>query len=114
MNRKELLKDYHSHPRPMGLYHIRHRTTGRTYLGRAVNLEGILNSVRLQLSVGTFGCHEPQADFRRHGESAFDIEALETLAPNPEPGVKPEDELLVLEALAKERLRDQGVPGYNF
>jgi len=97
----------------MGLYQIRHRT-GRTFVGRAVNLEGILNSVRLQLSVGTFGCHELQADYRREGEAAFVIEALETLEPSPEPEVRPEDELVVLEALAKERLRDQGVPGYNF
>lgn len=114
MNRKELLRDYHSHPRPMGLYQVQHRSTGRVYVGRAVNLEGILNSVRLQLSVGTFGCHELQADFRRDGEMAFVIEALEILAPRPEPGAKPEDELVVLEALAKERLRDQGVPGYNY
>lgn len=114
MNRKELLRDYRSRPRPMGLYQIRHRTTGRTYVGRAVNLEGILNSVRLQLSVGTFGCQQLQADYRREGEAAFVVESLETLTPSPEPEVKPEEELLVLEALAKERLRDQGIPGYNF
>lgn len=114
MNRKELLKEYRSRPQPMGLYQVRHRPTGRVYVGRAQNLAGMLNSVRLQLSVGTFGCRALQEDYRRDGETAFVIEALETLEPNPDPGVRPEDELVVLETMTKEGLRDRGVQGYNF
>jgi len=115
MNRKkELLAQFRSMNRPMGLYQIRHRASGRVYVGRAVNLEGILNSVRLQLATGSFGCQELQADYRTGGEGAFAIETLEILPPNPNPEVRPEDELKELEALAKERLRDRGAPGYNF
>lgn len=113
MNKKELIRDWKAQPTQAGVFQIRRKDTGRTYLGTAHNLPGILNSVRLQLEAGQLGCADLQNDWNTLGAAAFDLGPLESLTSTIEHPVTAQD-LADLRDLLKASLVEQNVPGYNF
>ncbi len=113
MNKKDLIREWKTQPTLAGVYQIRRKDTGQTYLGTAHNLPGILNSVRLQLEAGQMGCTDLQKDWNTLGPEAFDLGPLESLTSTLEHPVTAED-LADLRELVKNKLSLDKVRGYNF
>jgi len=63
MNRKDLIRQYKETPRPMGVYRVRNKVTGKTLIGTSVNVPAILNRHLSGLRLGATKI----ANFRRTG-----------------------------------------------
>jgi hypothetical protein len=112
-SRTELKRAYKEKPPPMGVYAIRDRANGKVLVGASLNLPGMLNRIRFELTTGSTRYPALLEDWRRHGPDSFTFEVLDVLPPLEEPGADPKEELAVLEALWLDRLRPYGEAGYN-
>lgn len=92
---------------------VRHRSMGRSFIGRSEDLTAILNRHRAQLGMGSHPVKALQEDWNAGTEEEFKFEALDTLLP-PESDAtwKPEDDLRTLELLWFEKLNSEGVSLY--
>jgi hypothetical protein len=78
-DRKAAIKAYKARkPRP-GIYGVRHKATGRCWVGSAPNLDTTKNLLWLTLNEGKHLDRSLQAEWKKLGEEAFDYEILETL-----------------------------------
>lgn len=112
--RSELKQAYKEKPPPMGVFAVRNRANGKVMVGASLNLQGALNRVRFELTMGMHRTFPAlQEDWNRHGAGAFSFEVLDVLPPPEEPGADLKEELRVLETLWLERLRPYGEAGYN-
>ena len=112
-DRRELIRQYKETPRPMGVYAVRNLTNGKVLIGVARDVPGKLNGHRAQLRMRSHRNAALQADWDALGADAFAFEALDLLAPSPEPGHDPGDDLRVLEELWLQKLQPFGERGYN-
>lgn len=113
--RAELKQAYKENPPEMGVYAVRNRANGKVLVGTSLNLPGMLNRLRFQLTLGGYRTHPAlQEDWNRYGADSFSFEVLDVLPRAEEPRTTdPKEELAVLEALWLERLRPYGEAGYN-
>jgi len=111
--RKELIKDYKQNQRPMGLYQIRNTVNGKVFVGAAMDLPGIMNSQKFQLSLGGHRNKSLQADWNQYGAETFVIEILDEITPNQNPGYDYRGELGTMQDLWLEKLEPYGDRGYN-
>lgn len=112
--RAELKHAYKEKPPAMGVFVVRNRANGKVLVGSGLNLPGMLNRIRFELTTGIHRTHPAlQEDWNRHGADSFSFEVLDVLPPTEEPRTDPKEELLVLESLWLERLRPYGEAGYN-
>lgn len=113
-DRKALLRQYKQTRRPGGIFVVRHRPTGRSFIGRSEDLTAILNRHRAQLKMGSHPVKTLQDDWNAGNEEEFEFETLDTLLPpETEATWKPEDDLRTLELLWFEKLKSDGVPLYT-
>ena len=113
MNRKELLRQYKETPRPMGVFRVCHKETGRWYIGASLDVPAMLNRQRFQLDMGTHPNPPLQRDWKRFGADAFAFETLDSLKPAEQPGHDPRPGLRTLEAMWNTRLTQLYGPGYH-
>ena len=104
MNRKDLIRQYKETPRPMGVYRVRNKVTGKTLIGTSVNVPAILNRHLSGLRLGGHENRELQKDWNEFGSDAFEFETLDLLKPSTEPGYNPSRDLRELEELWIEKL----------
>lgn len=111
MNRKELIKEYKSTLRPMGIVQVRNIKNGRVYLTASANTRGAINSIRFQLTMGAFlPSPDLSQDWKEMGEQNFVIEVLDELKPiDDDPGHDYQEDLKELERIWREKLQ----PYYN-
>lgn len=107
-DRKKLIRDYKETPRPMGVYRVRNRITGRSLVGSSVDLPSRLNRHRAALRLGSHPDRELQRDWMDLGAEAFEFEVLDILAPPDRPDTDPRAELALLEQLWLEKLAAAG------
>lgn len=111
--RKTLKLTYKETPRPMGICQVKHLPTGKVYLERSVNTDGLLNRFRFTLRLGKHPVAGLQADWNRDGESAFSFEVLELLD-REKLGMKdPLKALCELESRWIAQLQPYGERGYH-
>lgn len=113
MDRKALIREYKETRRPMGVFRLYNKLTGKSFVGRSVDLPAILNRHRAQLRMGVHASRELQQDWNDLGPDAFDFEILDELPPPERPGADPTEDLKVLEQLWLDRLSPYGERGYN-
>lgn len=113
VDQRALKKAYKESPRPMGVFVVRNRTSGKVFLGTSQDLPGALNRHRFQLKMGSHQNRALQADWNSLGEEAFEIELLDELKPREGAPVDPERELSVLLALWVEKLQPWAERGYH-
>lgn len=113
MDRKALTREYKETPRPMGIFRVCHKSSGRWYIGTSLDVPAMLNRQRFQLDAGSHPNPSLQREWRLHGPDAFAFETLDTLKPVDPPVHDPQKELKALEALWHERLRQLYGPGYH-
>jgi hypothetical protein len=110
--KKELKKAYAQNPRPMGVFQVRN-VDGKVLVGVALDLPGIINSQRFQLSMGSHPSKTLQADWQEYGADCFVFEILDELTRGADPGRNYREELGAMQDLWLEKLEPYGDRGYN-
>lgn len=111
--KKELKEGYKLTHTPMGVYQIRNLTNDKLFVGAALNLPGILNSIKLQLRAGSHPNKRLQAEWNEFGSESFAFEVLDELAATEGAGYDYRADLAFLEELWLEKLQPYGERGYN-
>jgi hypothetical protein len=112
-SRQELKRAYQERPKPAGVFQIKNTVNGKVLLGSSLNLDGVLNRHRFQLSLGIHPNKELQRDWNQLGADAFACEILELVKVTDDPHFNLNDELTLLEQIWLEQLQPFGERGYN-
>ncbi len=104
MDRSTAKKEYKQAKRPMGVYRIRNRRDGKSYVGFATDIQARLNRHKAELRFGSHRNRELQEEWNAQGESSFQFEVLDELAPKEDSEGSRVDELRVLAAMWIARL----------
>ncbi len=110
--KKDLIREYKQNERPMGIYQVRNIANGKVLIGASVDLPGIFNRARFQLSMGTHPNKSLQTEWSEYGADNFAFEILDQLSPRPDAG-DPREELKALEDLWLEKVEPYAERGYN-
>jgi hypothetical protein len=113
-DRKAFNREYKNTPRPAGIYRVRNSVTGKSLVGSATDLPGMLNRQRFQLENGLHPDRELQRDWSELGADAFEFESLDLLKPSAEPGYDPTEDLAALKEMWIEELRKAGEVLYQW
>jgi hypothetical protein len=113
MDKKEIKKQYKQKPPDMGIYQIKNPASGKLYIGRALDLNGKLNSEKFQLKNNLHMNRELQKDFSELGEGEFVFEVLDRLQPQASPDHDHGQELKELEEMWLDKLQPYAEKGYN-
>lgn len=110
-DRRALQAAYRRHVPAMGVFVVRNARSGRFQLHAARNLPAAMNRLQVEVTPSTNPNPALQRDWATLGPGAFEIRVLDVLAPRPEAGWDPQDDLTALRALWHERLvAEGGVP----
>jgi hypothetical protein len=110
---KELIQQYKSASRPLGVFLIRNNKTDRVFLGSGIDLRGTINRHRFQLSTGSHPNRELQADWNQLGANNFAFEIIEELQPRNETSFDSKSELEFMKKMWLDKLKPYGDRGYN-
>jgi hypothetical protein len=113
MDKKEIKNKYKQKLPDMGIYQVRNLENGKIYIGRAMDLNGRLNSERFQLRNKLQMNRELQQDFADLGEDKFAFEILDRLPPKEGPDHDYSQELKTLEEMWLEKLQPFVPKGYH-
>lgn len=89
-----------------GVYRVTHGPSGRTALGRSLNVDAFLNRLRFELQTGSHRQAHLQRDWNADGASTFTFEVLDELPPTPGAATRAnlDDDLKELLTLWQEKL----------
>lgn len=104
MDRRAAKQAYKQTPRPMGVYRVTDRVTGRWIVGASADLPAALNGQRAQLRLGVHPDRALQDAWAARGPDAFAFEELDRLPPPSDPSADPKADLQTLATLWRERL----------
>jgi len=110
---KQLKKNYQQNAPPMGVFLIRNIVNDKVFLGSSLNLPGIINRHKFQLTNGNHPNKELQSDWNELGSNKFAFEIVDELQTRPGAGLDHRAELDSLENLWLEKLQPFGDRGYN-
>ena len=113
IDKKALKDEYKKTPAKMGIYRVRNLVNGKMFIGRGLNVNGKLNSIKFQLEHGSFVVHELQNEYNEFGAKNFIFEVIDYLEPKEEPGYDYSGDLKVLEEMWLEKLQPYERKGYN-
>jgi hypothetical protein len=113
MDRKTAIREYKEGRRPMGVYRVWNRVSGRSLVGASRDLPAILNRHRAELGFNTHSNRALQHDWNDFGADAFEFEILDTLTAPDRLEYDPSEDLRALEALWLEKLAPFDDRGYN-
>lgn len=112
-DRKTRIREYKETPQPAGIYRIRNTETGKSLVGSAVNLPGMLNRQRFQPEIGSHPDKELQGDWHELGPDALEFDILDQLEPRDEPAYNPTEDLQTLKEMWLVQLTKTGKPLYR-
>jgi hypothetical protein len=110
---KTAKKMYRQTLRPMGIFQIKNLASGKIHIGRAMDLNGRINSEKFQLKNHMHMNRDLQNDFNALGEDKFVFEILDLLQPKDDPQYDYSGDLQTLEAMWLEKLQPFDVKGYH-
>ena len=108
MDRSEAKRDYKQTKRPMGVYRIRNTQNGKSYIGFSIDLEARINRQKAELKFGSHRNAELLGEWQSFGESAFEFEILDELAPDENAKENPAEELRILTEMWIHKLEKSG------
>jgi hypothetical protein len=88
----------------MGVYRIRNRESGRSFLGSTKDLA----SMRNRFDFGALPNLKLQADWDALGPEAFEFQVIDELKPTEDVDADPREDLRMLEELWREKLKAAG------
>lgn len=112
-SRKNLKDKYKDSLRPMGVFQIRNSVNGKVLVASGLDLPGIMNRHRFQLTSGIHQNSRLQSDWDQLGSESFAFEILDQLDPYEGVDHDYREDLLSLESLWLERLKPFDERGYN-
>ena len=113
MDKKQLKKEYQQTPRALGVFLIRNNLNDKVFLAAGIDLKGLINRHKFQLTRGGHPNKELQADWNEFGSNNFAFEILDELSPRAGADVDYRAEVDFLEQLWLEKLQPFGDRGYN-
>jgi hypothetical protein len=111
--KKDLKREYKQNPPPMGVFQIYNLINNKVLIGTGLNLPGILNRHKFQLTMGNHPNRILQTEWNEFGSENFALEILDELQPNLDPDHDYSADLAFLEELWLEKLEPYGERGYN-
>lgn len=112
-DKKQLKKDYQQSPRAAGVFLIRNNINDKVFLAAGVDLQGLINRHRFQLTHNGHPNKELQADWNEFGSNNFAFEIVDELNPRAGVEINHKAEVTFLEDLWLEKLQPYGECGYN-
>jgi hypothetical protein len=110
---KQLKKNYQQSTRTMGIFLIRNNLNDRVFVGSGLDLHGIINRHKFDLTNGSHRNKQLQLDWNELGSNNFAFEIVDELAAREGADVDYRAELNSLEELWLEKLQPFGERGYN-
>lgn len=110
---KRLKKNYLQTPRAIGVFLIRNNLNDRVFLAAGVDLHGLINRHKFQMTNGSHVNKKLQADWNELGGNNFAFEIVDELSPRAGDVVDYRAEVAFLEKLWLEKLQPFGERGYN-
>jgi hypothetical protein len=98
-NKKRLKEEYKKNPGPMGVFLIRNMVNERILVGVGMDLAGIINRHKFQLTTGIHQNARLQTEWNEFGSSNFAFEIVDQLPPRKDPDFNYREELAFLEKL---------------
>ena len=111
LDKKRLKRDYQQTPRAIGVILIRNNLNDKVFLAAGVDLHGLINRHKFQLTNGSHANKQLQADWNELGSYNFAFEIVDESRPGAE--ADPGAEVETLEKLWLEKLQPFGERGYN-
>jgi hypothetical protein len=112
-NKSELKRAYKENPPAAGIYRITNTVNGKVFLGKGMNVRGILNSQQMQLQFGSHKNSDLQQDYNRFGVEKFLFEVIDQLDPSNRSSDEIRQDLDELEELWMEKLQPYEERGYH-
>ncbi len=112
-DKKRLKQEYQQSHRQAGVFQIRNMGKGKVFVGSGLDLPGIMNRHRFQLTMGGHQNKDLQADWHEFGSASFVFEVLDQLAPREAAEADLRADLISLEDLWLEKLQPFAARGYN-
>ena len=112
-NHKQMKKNYQQTPRAIGVFLIRNNLNDKVFLAAGIDLNGLINRHKFQLTNGSHTNKQLQADWNELGDNNFAFEIVDELSPQTDAEVDLRAEVEFLEKLWLEKLQPFGERGYN-
>ncbi len=77
--RKDIVSEYMSAKKEMGVYVFECKATNKHYLGITQNTKSTLNGSKFRLGANNHSCINLQTDWNKYKEENFDVRVLEVL-----------------------------------
>ena len=111
LDKKRLKQEYQQTPRAIGVFLIRNNVTDKVFLAAGVDIHGLINRHKFQLTNGSHANQQLQVDWNELGSNSFAFEIVDEVSPGA--GADPRAEVETLEKLWLEKLQPFGERGYN-
>jgi hypothetical protein len=113
MDKSALKRTYKDNPPAAGIFQITNTQNGKVWIGKGMNVQGILNSQQAQLQFGSHRNPDLQQDYNRDGAEKFDFKVLDQLEMSNKTSQEMQEDLAALEILWLEKLQPYGERGYH-
>jgi hypothetical protein len=112
-SKADIKRAYKDNPPPAGVFRVTNVANGKVFLGKGMNVRGILNSQQVKLQAGFHPSRELQQDYNQFGAEKFVFEVIDQLDSTGKSPQEMHDDLASLEELWLEKLQPYGERGYN-
>jgi hypothetical protein len=113
MDKSALKRAYKDNPPAAGIFQITNTQNGKIFIGKGMNVHGILNSQQAQLQFGSHKNPDLQQDYNRYGVEKFDFKVLDQLEMSNKTSQEMQEDLSALESLWLEKLQPYRERGYH-
>ena len=113
IDKKQISKDYKQQKQPAGIYAVHNKVDNKMYIGTSKNLPAVVRRFEFTLHMESFPYQELIDDYKKLGKENFEIKILDELELKNETDKEIDTELISLEELWIEKLKEEGVIFYN-
>ena len=113
INKKQIKEDYKSKRQPVGIFAVHNLHDNKMFIGTSKDLPSVLKRFEFTLTMGSFPYQNLIDDYKKLGKDKFAIKILDELEIKEETEKEIDKELIALEELWIEKLKEEGVSFYN-
>ena len=113
INKKQAKEDYKSKRQLAGIFAVHNLHDNKMFIGTSKDLPSVLKRFEFTLTMGSFPYHNLIDDYKKLGKDNFAIKILDELEIKEETEKEIDKELIALEELWIEKLKEEGVSFYN-
>lgn len=113
LDKKQITKDYKQQKQPAGVYAVHNKADNKMYIGTSKNLPAVVRRFEFTLQMESFPYQDLIDDYKKLGKENFEIKILDELELKNETDKEITAELIELENLWIEKLKNDGISFYN-